>query len=287
MIQPFRDTQVYSERVTDDPTPVTTSDAKLPNRYAPPAGMRWGLWEVAIGLVVFVTLGAAFAVLARAVLPDDDFIGNLEPLGFASALLAYAGLMAVIVVASRRLGLRSLAADFGLRFRPIDLLIGLGIGVVGRIFTLVLTVVAISITGYSPEQGNFVLASEPLWIVLNGVVIAVLVAPLVEELFFRGLLLRAVRNRVLRWRGREQPADAATQKRAVILSIAISSIAFMALHMYQAVDDPTLAIILGGSTLFVGAANAVVALLTHRLGGAVVGHMVFNGSAVVLSLLVT
>ena len=271
--------------MTDDPTPLPAADANLPDRYAPPAGMRWGLWEVGIGLVVFVTLGAAFAVIARVVLPEKVFTANLEPLGFASALVAYGALVAVIVIASRRLGLRSLAADFGLRFRPVDLAIGLGVGIVGRIFTVLLTLVTISITGYTPERGNFVLAADPLWMVLNGVVIAVLVAPVVEELFFRGLLLRAVRNRVLRWRGREQPADAATQKRAVILSVAISSIAFMALHMYQAIGDPTLAIILGGSTLFVGLLNALVTIRTGRLGGAIIGHMVFNGGAVLLSLL--
>lgn len=273
--------------MTDDSTPVPSSDGNLPNRYAPPAGMRWGLWEVATGLVVFLTLLAGVTIIAMATPLRDAVASNLELVGFVSAIVAYGGLLVVIVVASRRIGLRSLAADFGLRFRPVDLAIGLGIGIVARIFTILLTVVVITTAGSGPSRGNFVLSTEPLWMILNGVVIAVVVAPVIEELFFRGLMLRAVRNRVLRWRGREQPADAATQKRAVILSIAISSVAFMALHMYQAIGEPALAVILGGSTLFVGVLNGFVALLTHRLGAAIIGHMVFNGSAILLGLLAT
>ena len=271
--------------MTDDSTPVTASDGNLPNLYVPPAGVRWGLWEVAMGLVVFLTLLAGVTVIGIAT-PLRDAVGsNLELVGFISAIVAYGGLLTVMVVASRRIGLRSLAADFGLRFRPVDLAIGLGIGIVSRIFTLLLTLLVVSTAGTGPSRGNFVLSTDPLWIILNGVVIAVVVAPVIEELFFRGLILRAVRNRVLRSRNRDQPADAKTQKRAVILSIAVSSVAFMGLHMYQAIGEPTLAVILGGSTLFVGVLNAIVALRTGRLGAAIVGHMVFNGSAILLGLL--
>lgn len=247
--------------------------------------MRWGLWEVAMGLVAFLTLLAGVSIFASTPLLRDAVADNLELANFVSGLVAYGGLLVVIVIASRRLGLRSLAADFGLRFRPVDLAIGLGIGVVGRIFTIMLTAIAITVTGYAPERGNFVLSAEPLWIILNGFVIAVIVAPIMEELFFRGLFLRSVRNRVLRSAGREQPAGERTQKRAVVLAIAASSIAFMGLHLYQA-SDWTLFIILAGSTLFVGVVNGIVAVATGRLGGAIVGHMVFNGSAVLLSLAV-
>ena len=270
--------------MTDDLTTVPEASPNLPNLYAPPAGMRWGLWEAGIALLVFVMVSAVVTIVAITVLPQDVDHGTLQLVGFITSLLAYGGLALVIVIVSRRLGLRSLARDFGLRFRPVDLLIGLAIGVVGRIATVILTIVAIAATGYEPESGNLVLSPQPIWLVLNGLVIAVIVAPVVEELFFRGLLLRAIRNRVLRWKGREQPADAETQKRAVILAIAISSVAFMALHLYQS-SSWTLFIILAGSTLVVGVLNAFVAILTHRLGGAIVGHVVFNGSAVLLGAL--
>ena len=266
--------------MTDDPTPATSDDANLPN---PLTGVRWGLWEVASGLVVFLTLLAGVSILATATPLRDAMLANLELVGFVSSIVAYGGLLLVIVIASRRLGLRRLADDFGLRFRPVDILIGLGIGILGRIVTVLVTIVTISLTGYTPPRGNFVLASEPLWIALNGFVIAAIVAPFIEELFFRGLFLRSVRNRVLR-RAKTQPTDAATNERAAIIAIAVSSVAFMALHLYQA-DNWTLFIILGVSTLFVGVLNGFVAVRTGRIGGPIIGHLVFNGSAVLLSLL--
>lgn len=270
MIQVSKDVQVYSEGVTDD---LTTTDPSLPKT------VRWGLWDVALGFVVFFVILAFASILASSGPLRETLGANADAFSLVASLLAYGGLVVVIVVASRRSGFGTLAADFGLSFKPIDLVIGLGIGLAGRVFTLLLTAVAIAITGYSPERGNLVLSPDPLWIVLNGVLIAVIVAPIVEELFFRGLVLRAIRNRFLR----KDPTDVTIQRRAAIAAILISSAAFMLLHLYQA-SDWTLFIILAGSTFAVGFLNAVVAVRTGRLGGPIIGHMVFNGSAVLLAV---
>ncbi len=265
--------------MSDDPTvtqpSLTDTAAKLPT--LPDERIHWGLLDVALGLLVFLTLLVVGSLVLS--LPALQEAVSFEAAGFAGSVIAYAGLFAVVVVASRRSGLRSLAADFGLHFRPVDLAIGLGLGIGARIFTAVLTAVVIAITGYTPERGNFELSTEPLWIVLNGFVIAALLAPFVEELFFRGLLQRSVFNRVLR-RGR---GTEAAHRRAVSWSIAVSGVLFMLLHMYQA-TNLTFAIILGGSTLVVGLAHAAVSQLTGRIGAAVVSHVVFNGSAVLLAL---
>ena len=262
------------------PSP-TPTDGMQP--YIPDARVRWGLRHVAIGLVVFFGLLIVASILISIPPIRAQLLPHAELVGFVGSVVAYASLLAVIVVASRRAGLGSLAADFGLLFRPVDIAIGLCVGIAGRIFTVLLTGITIGITGYTPEQGNFVLPAEPLWIVLNGVLIAVVVAPFVEELFFRGLLMRSVRHRVLRWKGRVQPADATIQRRAVALSILVSAVTFMLMHLYQA-DNLTFAIVLGGSTLVVGLANAAVATRTGRLGGAILAHVVFNGSAVLLAI---
>lgn len=255
---------------------LTATDPSLPNT-APP--VRWGLWDVALGFVVFFVILAFASILASSG-PLKNVLGdNADAFSLVASLLAYGGLVAVMVVASRRGGLGSLAADFGFSFRPVDLAIGLGIGLAGRVFTALLTGAAIAITGYSPERGNLVLSAEPLWIVLNGVLIAIIVAPVVEELFFRGLVLRAIRNRLLR----RNPTDSRTQRRAALAAILLSSAAFMLLHLYQS-SDWTLFIILAGSTFTVGLLSAVAAVRTGRLGGAIVGHMVFNGSAVLLAV---
>ena len=245
--------------------------------------MRWGLWWVVIGLVVFFGLLIGTSLIFAIPSVRAAALSQVELVNFGLSVLAYGGLLTVIVIASRRRGLGNLAADFGLRFRPVDIAIGLGIGLGGRLFTGALTGVTIGITGYTPPRGNFELSSGPLWIALNSVLIAAIVAPFVEELFFRGLLLRSVRNGVLRGKGRPQPAGPAVQRRAVILSILVSGVGFMLLHLYQA-DNLTFAIILGGSTLVVGLANARVATRTGRLGGAIIAHVVFNGSAVLLAI---
>ena len=94
-------------------------------------------------------------------------------------------------------------------------------------------------------------------------------------------LLRAIRNGVLRGRAshpRTAPPSAARARGALLASILISSVAFMAMHLYQAPDLTTL-LVLGTSTLVLGLANAALATRTGRLGPGIVAHMVFNGVA--------
>ena len=236
--------------------------------------VRWGWWDVLYGFAAFflvLTLGITAVVLLH--LGEE----SADAFGFISGIVTYAALVSVVVLASRR-GLKSLAADFGVRFRWIDLPLGLAAGLAAKIFTLVLTGVAVMLTNHTPEQGNFTLSQESLWVVLNGVLIATLVAPFVEELFFRGLVLRAARNRVLRRGG--------SHVRAVVVAIAASSIGFALLHLLQS-TDLTLLIILGGSTLALGVVNSVLAITTGRIGAAVVSHVFYNGSSILLAVLVS
>lgn len=251
--------------------------------YFPDARVRWGLWDFAIGIAVFCGLLVVASVAISIPGIRALLVPQAQLVNFLGAAAAYAALFAVIVVASQRRGLRSLAADFGLRFRPIDIAIGIGVGIGMRLFTVGLTLITIGLTGYRPEHGNFILPAEPLWIALNGVLIGVIVAPIVEELFFRGLLMRSVRNRVLRSKGRTQPVSSGIQRLAVRISVLVSAGAFMLLHLYQA-DNLTFAIILAGSTFTVGLVNALVAARTGRLGGGIIAHIFFNGSAVLLAI---
>jgi membrane protease YdiL (CAAX protease family) len=262
--------------VSHDPTPYDEPTADEMQTFLPDPRVRWGLPDVLLGLGAFIfslVLGTVVAILLQIDVDNVDAVGLFS---FASALLSYAAITAVVVVASRRKGLGTLAADFGLRFRPVDIAIGLGIAVAAKLVAVVIGVLAISATGHTPESGNFELSVAPLWIVLNGFLVAVVVAPFVEELFFRGLVLRAVKNRVLRRGG--------TAARAAVSAIVASSLGFAALHLYQS-PDVTLLIILGGSTLFLGLANSRVTLSTGRLGAAIIAHALYNGSSIVIALL--
>ena len=234
--------------------------------------MRWGWWDVIYGLgAFFLTITLQFAAVALLDLGPDD----ADAFGFISGVITYAALVAVVVLASRR-GLKSLAADFGVRFAWIDLPLGLAAGLAAKVFTLVLTAVAVLLTNHTPEQGNFTLSQDSLWVLLNGVLVASLIAPFVEELFFRGLVLRAARNRVLRRGG--------SPVRAAVIAIAVSSVGFALLHLIQS-TDVTLLIILGGSTLALGVINSVVAIATGRIGAPIIAHVFYNGSSILLALL--
>ena len=243
--------------------------------FLPSPTVRWGWWDVLFGLLAFLlTLGLGIVAvgLLQIDIDDVDAVGTFSLL---SAVVSYAAITAVVVLASRRKGLGTLAADFGLRFRPIDIVIGIGVGLGAKVFAFVLTGVAVTLTNHTPESGNLQLSPSPLWIVLNGFLVAVIIAPFVEELFFRGLVLRAAHNRVLRRGG--------SAGRAALTAIWASALSFAALHLYQS-PDVTLLIILGGSTLFLGLVNSRVTLSTGRLGAAIIAHAFFNGSSVVLAL---
>jgi len=247
-----------------------------------PAGVRWGLPDAAIVLsLFFVALGLGLLYLVLR-LPAT---ANVFQLVFA--LAAYGLWFGATVIVSRRRGLRNLAADFGLAFRPIDLAIGLGISVLAKIFLVLCAGLAFAITGTHPRSSNVSFGHDPLWIVINGLLVASLVAPFVEELVFRGLLLRAVRYAVLRGprrRPRPQPAPEAIRRRAIAISLLVSAVLFSAFHIPETFTDPALLIALAVGFVGVGLLHGWVTIATGRVGSAIVSHVLFNGSATLLVL---
>lgn len=249
----------------------------------PPVGVRWGLPDAAVVLGLFavvVLLGYGYLLLR---LPAKQ-----GPFELVFGVIAYGLLVAALVVISRRRGLKSLRADFGLWFRPVDLAIGLGIGILVRILSVIEGLIVVAIAGKGPTRGNVDFGTDPLWIILNGFVIAALVAPVVEELVFRGLVLRAVRWAVLRGRRsspRAQPASAPLRNGAAVLAVAVSALLFAAAHLYESIGDPILLIVLGLFTVTAGVLHGLITIATGRLGPAIVAHVVVNGSSALLVLL--
>jgi membrane protease YdiL (CAAX protease family) len=263
--------------MTSDNPPVV---ANIPPRltHSVSENVRWGVSDIgwAIGAL-------ALSVVGGLLLSASGIQVDTDAAQFWIGMAGYALIVVVIVQASYRKGQRSLKKDFFLAFRPIDLLIGLGAGIGARILSVLFVLAAVSLTDNVPENGNLVLSDEPLWIVLNGFVLAVFVGPFVEELLVRGLVLQAVRNIVLRWRNRPQPAEPAQQKRALWISVLVSAVVFSLLHSGQS-DDVTVVLALGLSTFTLGVINAWLVYATGRLGSAIVSHVVFNGSSVVLAV---
>lgn len=100
---------------------------------------------------------------------------------------------------------------------------------------------------------------------------AVLVSPVVEELFFRGLALRALAQATTPGLGR---------RTAATLAVGLTTLAFVALHLVSAGGSVPLALVVG--TTAVGLGCGIVTAVTNRLGGAIVAHVAYNVTAVVL-----
>ena len=242
----------------------------------PPAGARWGLADAAVVLALFpVAIGLGYAFLLLFPLTTE------QPFTFVHVLFSYLLIGAGIVVVSMRRGQRSLAADFGLAFRWIDLPIGIGLALLAKFAAVVYGLLAIVLTGEPPKTPNFSI-SDDLAGVLTAILLVTLLGPLIEELLFRGLILRAVRYAILRGRhrARPQPAPRQVQVRAVVVAVLVSSALFAGLHLYQAPGDAALFISLALVTLTVGILNSVIVIVTGRLGAAIVAHVVGNGIAV-------
>lgn len=255
-----------------------------------PLAPRWGAGLALAGLVFVVLLPLLGTLALVEVLPFGP------PLILASLLLTWTAMFGVTFYASRRHGFRSLALDFGLRFRWVDLAVGLGVGIAARIILAVLLAILTLLWPLQDGeviQGNaeLFLTGDPIWLLINGVLGGVLIAPFLEELFNRGLVLRGIQNALwLRRTGnRGDAVTPAVQRRSIVTStviaLLVSSLAFGLLHT-GAVPDLRSSVYLLLSTFTVGLMCGVLTVLTGRLGAAIVTHIVFNGSGVALLLLI-
>lgn len=259
--------------------------ASLPSRWdvAPSARVRWGIPDAVAVLAlipVVYALGWGFLWL----FPDTAE----QPFNLFDGLFNYLLLGAGIVAVSRWRGQRSLAADFGLVFRWIDLPIGIGLALLAKFASIVYGLFVIVITGETPKTPNVTVSDDDLYGILTAILLVTLLGPIIEELLFRGLILRATRYAIVRGRrrARPQPAPRRVQVWAAIVSVVVNSVLFGALHLYQAVGDSALFIVLALSTVTIGILNSVIVVVTRRLGAAIIAHIVGNGIAVLLQFAV-
>ncbi|TDW30569.1 CPBP family intramembrane glutamic endopeptidase [Cryobacterium psychrophilum] len=161
-----------------------------------------------------------------------------------------------------------------LRFRPLDLLWGLSVGLLARSVAS-----ALEMLGYGRLGTGPVTLGETVydgWWMFGALAAPVLIAPIVEELFFRGLLLRSVLGSTRRAGGGAVSS--------VVIAVLVSGLVFALVHTLTA-GTPTAVVVGGVSTFVFGTSAAVLAALTGRLGGAVVAHVTFNALIVVPALL--
>jgi membrane protease YdiL (CAAX protease family) len=173
----------------------------------------------------------------------------------------WAGYLGVPIWAAETKG-NGVVRDFGFRMRWFDLPLGLGVGVVtqfvvGGIWKPIADALGIEGVGDAAQDLSDK-ATDPVGVVLF-LLIVVVGAPIIEELFFRGLVLRSIENR---W----------GSVAAVLLSGA-----FFGLIHFQLADTPPL--------MAVGIVLGVLTVKTGRLGPAIWAHVFFNGTAALVLLL--
>lgn len=229
---------------------------------------RWGLGDAAGGMLVGIVLSS----LVAGVWLDATGQKALSLSGHAVAQLGlWVGLAGAVVIASRLKGSGSLSVDFGFSLRSSDLLPGVVTGILCQVALVPFIAILLSpllgrpdVSG--PTQKLVEQADGGGLVGLAAFVLFVVVgAPVVEELFFRGLVMRSIGRRL-----------------GPVWAIALSGILFGLAHLQDLPADAlALAMI---SLAAVGAVFAVLATRTGRLGPAMVAHFTFNLYTVVFLL---
>ncbi len=250
-----------------------------------PAAPRWGLADVFAGAALFLLLSSLAQLIGRmpevAVQPGLSYTLN-------QVLGGWLPFVTVVIVASFVRGRRSLSADFGLRFRPLDIAIGLLCGILVRVLAVGLAELARVVAGAPAVPFSTGIGGDPLWFVLTAVVAASIITPVVEELYFRGLLLRSIRNAVLGHRD-DGPQAArldvteARRRLASVLAVTGSALLFMLFHLDGVPETPA-AVSRLVTLLVFGLVLGCLAVFTRRLGPSILTHVVFNLSVAVLDL---
>jgi uncharacterized protein len=192
-----------------------------------------------------------------------------------SVVIGYLPSVAWLWFACRRWGSGRPLADLGVRFRWTDL----GWGLIAWAATLVAMGIALAILREFdvPYRGNLDLhvfdrrVLDPTLAAINRPAVvslaisAVVFAPLVEEVVFRGALLRGLLSKV--------PAVAA---------VGVQGIAFGAAHYNPefGTDNVGLVVILS----IAGCGFGLAAFLLRRIGPTIIGHTVMNGVALSVAL---
>jgi hypothetical protein len=220
-----------------------------------------------LSLVILTIVAAAnghlsnlSALAAETVPPAWVVVGGLVGL--------WIGFVGAVVLASKKKGSGNVVADMGLRFRRWDPVIGVVIGVVGQF--VLLPLLYLPWEHFDPKLSHEL--QEPAKHLTGGfpgvdlaviAVLTVLVVPVVEELFFRGLVLQGF-VRLFRGAGRIL---------GPVLAVTLTGIVFGAAH-------GELLELLGLAAF--GIVLSVMAYRFKRLGPNIFAHATFNLVAILV-----
>lgn len=235
--------------------PPMPSGASERSEHWPPWGIPSAVTGFVAGLVGALVVGSAWFAASG----EEASLGVLV----ASLVGLWAGYLGTAVILSRTRGTGNPMADVGLRIRWSDLPLGVATGLVTSVVVVRLVYLVLTAAGLvtrddldrlaEPAQRVGDLAQGPGWLVLA--LFIGIGAPVVEEIYYRGLLQPALIRRL-------GPAG----------GIATSAVLFGAAHQ-QVLQFPALAVF--------GAVLGYLAWRAQRLGPAIAAHIAFNALTLV------
>lgn len=216
---------------------------------------RWDAGLLGIALVC-----AGLGVCATLVVPRvlSGAAGSV-----VSAVVLWAAFLVPVMIGFARSRPRRL-----LSFRAVDLAYGIGFGVLLRLVQGWLEWAGSGTTGF-PSFGSL---GGSWW--FTGLVAPALISPIVEEAFFRGVLLVCLYTLVRR---------VSDGRSAAIVAVLVTTGVFVFFHALSGAGAWWDVI----STGFVGAVCATLVLATTRLWPAVIAHITYNGLWVALGIVGT
>lgn len=271
--------------------------------------IRWGMLDVLWGFL-FLIASQIFLSVALIVMVAVEMVSkNLAvedpnalldsvmtevysgPFLLISSLSMYLVWWLVTRWATMKKGMKSYAKDFWLKFNwKRDLPLGFGIALGLRLLEQAVLWFLGSVIGMNlDDMGNSeIIVNQPgIWYIINGIIVAGLLAPFFEEFFFRGLFLQASMRffgRSRKWNRSKMGKSTWLYRNRVWISVIITSIAFGLMHFQ---GDPLSSghWLVVTQTGLIGVLLAYLTVKTKSLGPAIAAHVFFNLSGVILATL--
>jgi uncharacterized protein len=246
-------------------TPYTSP---IPEGYSPAAPAHPTLpIAAAIGAVLITVvslIGSRFILdqLARFDFPIPVYVA-------LAAIVGYGPMVIYCIWASKRWGTGSVTADLGLKLQWVDA----GWGPVTYLVCLVCQLIvgvfiyATKIPLKSNTEGLDRLAGDRD-VLVAFLITAVVVAPIVEEMVFRGVVLRGLLSRL-----------------SPVLSIGLQGTMFGLVHLDPARGIGNIGLIMVLSV--VGIVLGAAAFQLRRIGTTMIAHGIYNGVAMIIVLLIS
>jgi uncharacterized protein len=233
---------------------------------SPPSVLRWGLGDAVLAFVLATlggVVGEVIAIAASGAKSVHGTIPETAPLLLGAVVGQYGAWLAWIYAASRFKGFANLRADFGLTIDFVRDWPMIGLGLALEIAAGIVLLPISRFVHHAPQRVvqdlNTAHGAKLAVLALTALVFA----PVVEELFFRGLLLRSLQRRM------SAPA-----------AVAISALAFGLAHV---VFDFGSGVVLP-ALVGLGMLSGYFAVRTGNLSRSILLHMGFNLLAVLAVL---